>query len=353
MTLRNVFAFGLLALAMFLYIGCQPTGGGGGGDGAPAEENPDTGGDPENGDADTDGGDTEPGEDGGGTTPGEGGADVDEGTDQPADENDNSDADPGDDGGDNDNDNSDAEDIVLTDDQQESVETTVATVQDLASVMAVLLYAAAGEGVDDGIGGSDCPVFSLDNGQLVLDYGEGCTPALYPESTFSGSVSGELNVSERTATLTFDDFAIDGDSVDGTVTLSYTRDNGISTIEAEVDLAFDDGRSEVTTTGELTVVIDESTGEITITYGDLVIADQSGSDAVILENVHSDVASNGNFLPDAGTATITWEEPPPPVTMVITFTDQTPVTGTVLISVNDSPTISYTVGDLIEELEEL
>ena len=357
MTLRDALIIGLITLSLTVLAGCQPaasSGGGGGGDGDTEAQADDgtTGGDDTGGQAEDDAGGT--GEGDGETanenSTGDDGAAAgdDGGTDDGAD--------AGEEDGEEtevDNDNTgDEEEPVLTDQQEEAVEDTVAVIQDLASVFAVLIYAATGAADAGPIGGSDCPAFSLDDGEIILDYGDGCSPSLYPESTFSGAVSGSVDRGAGTVSVTFEDFMIDGEAVDGTVTFGYSRADGMSTLEAQVDLVFSDEGGDIGVTGEATVVIDETTGEITITYADLVISDSDQSDTVVLEDVHSDFASNGNFLPDAGTASIHWDEPPPPVTMTITFTDQTPVDGSVLITVN-GVTVPYTVGDVIEAIEEL
>ncbi len=339
MTLRALAILGLLSVSVILFAGCQTSGGGGGGanDATQPEDNPDTGGEEGTGgqtdDADGEGtgGDGTTGE----TDDGQGSG-TEDGSEDPGAE------------GTEDDPAADEEEPELTEEQEDAIEEVVEVTESLGAVFAVLADADA-PGLGEGpIAGGDCPVITFDEGQITLDYGDGCSPILYPDSTFSGSVTGTLDVDEGMVDLTFEDFTVDGESVSGHVAFSYQSADGVSTLEGEVDLTFDD---DETVTGDMTVEIDQTTGEITIVTAELVFTYGEFTDEVTLTNVHIDYAENGNFLPDAGTAAITLDEPPPPVTLTVTFTSQTPVDGTVTVGINGHE-VTVNLEELLEDVEE-
>lgn len=66
-----------------------------------------------------------------------------------------------------------------------------------------------------------------------------------------------------------------------------------------------------------------------------------------LDDVDSDPVGNVNFLPDAGTATlILGTEGPGALTIEITFTEDTPTDGNVLVSVNGSSPVVLSLEDV-------
>jgi len=175
----------------------------------------------------------------------------------------------------------------LTEEEIEAINSFVFNLESLAGVLAALGAAQLPSTEELPIvvtnSLSECPTVTLDEGLLIIDYGDGCEPVLYPGSTFSGTVTGEVLIPWA---------------------------EGMST---------------------------DLTGD---TYG------------FTLNDVHSDPVGNVNFLPDAGTATlILGTEGPGALTIEITFTEDTPTDGTVLVSLNGSPAVVLSLEDV--ELEDI
>ena len=94
----------------------------------------------------------------------------------------------------------------------------------------------------------------------------------------------------RTITLTFDDFVMDGITVEGTVEASASQDGDLLILESTVDVTFSDGEQTFTNTGDVTVQVNLATGEIFIPQADLSSVDETGDEyAIILTDVHIDL----------------------------------------------------------------
>ena len=241
----------------------------------------------------------------------------------------------------------------LTTEQEAAVNDAVKNVNNLGAVFAALAAAGISSIADGTFATSQtCPAVSVERGSFTIDYGAGCSPALYPDTTFSGSCTGTVNVAARTITLTFNNFTIYEDVLtNGTVEATVSTEGDAVTFEAQVDLTFegDDGTGTyyyAHDTGDVTVNVDLSTGEVFIPYADLLAVDQTGDiSQVTLENVH---IVWYEVLPDAGTCT--WVSGAPgaadQIIMVIVFTEDTPTDGTVLVTVNGHGPYVMTLEDV-------
>ncbi|HUU85309.1 MAG TPA: hypothetical protein VM243_17555 [Phycisphaerae bacterium] len=338
MKIRELLTIGMVVLACTLLAGCQSAASGGGGSSAPDDTNTA---------ADNDSGD------GGTGTEGEG--DGDTGTDDKA-------VEPEPDATEVDNTpvetDPDDDQTALTDEEADAVNAAVLTVGNLAGLFAAL--GAGGLPATDGAAVvlnplTGCPTITptVTEGAMsfTIDYGDGCSPVLDPGSTYSGSISGEVNVATRTITLTLDDFVMDGVTVDGSVEASVSQEGNLLILESTVDVVFTEGEESAACTGDVTVELNPITGELFIPTADLSSVDQTGDEyAIVLTDVHIDLIE---VLPDAGTATVVLGTiGPGALTVEITFTEGTPTDGTVLVSVNGSPPITLSLED-IEDIEDI
>ena len=130
--------------------------------------------------------------------------------------------------------------------------------------------------------------------------------------------------------------------------MSVAQEGNLLILEGTVDLAFTSEDDSGTITGEMRVEINLVTGDVLIPWAEGESTDASGDTyGFSLEDVHSDPVGNVNFLPDAGTATLVLgTEGPGALTMEITFTEDTPTDGTVLVSVNGSPPVELSLEDV-------
>lgn len=339
MKLRDWICFGLACSALFLFVGCQTGSGGGGGGGGSGDAVEDGAGGAAGGEGDADG------------TDGAGGADPEDGGDTGG-----TDADEPD--GERPTDEEVAEDDEgLTEEELATVDGTVSTIETLSSVFGALGAADLPDPADGPVTInpaplSECPTVTVEEGGLVVfDFGEGCSPVLYPDSTFSGSVTVEVNPAAATVNLTFDTLTIDGDTIDGTIEASIGLDGEAVALDGSMDLTFSTGGADYTLTGDMTVNIDLVTGEVLVSTADLTLTDPAGqSYAVTLTNVHADPLGNVNFLPDSGTATVVIDtDGPGEVKLEITFSEATPTEGAVTVSINDGPAVEVTLADLLTE----
>jgi hypothetical protein len=168
---------------------------------------------------------------------------------------------------------------------------------------------------------------------LALDYGDGCSPGLHHESTFTGLVSGTAFIAFNAFEFSYDEFQIDGASLDGTISGSHLPLDDATEFIISIDLALADGTlvegnatvDVETTTGVITIV--EATARVVMTIGDIVDAAMVG--------LLVDLATYGSFVPSAGTVDMDLRddrEASETVSISFEFTPQTPVDRTVTLT---------------------
>jgi hypothetical protein len=194
----------------------------------------------------------------------------------------------------------------------------------------------------------ECPSVSLlmpDPQSLTvnLEFGiEGCSGPATGGYTVSGSVNITISRGTQAASVVFDDLALDNQAVTGSVTASLERSDDAVTLTGTCDIATAQvGSAEGSITVEITTA-----GLITITTADATLSTGSATYDVALANVVLDPLNNGNFWPESGTAT--FEVPndgpgPDTLTVVVTFSDQTPVDGTVQVTVEGAGPYTYQI----------
>ena len=183
---------------------------------------------------------------------------------------------------------------------------------------------------------------------VTLDYGESCSPLLFPDAVFSGVVSGSLSVAQGQFTIgyEFDAFTIDDQSLDGFIEGSIARSGDIVTLGLEADLTASEGNNIV---ADLSADVNKSNGLITIDDSTATMTEAAvGTVDVVYEGIIIDYPNHGNFIPEAGTATFVLPNDgpgPDTVTIIVEFTEETPATRTVLVTVGESGPIEHTIGE--------
>lgn len=177
---------------------------------------------------------------------------------------------------------------------------------------------------------------------VTLAYGLGCSPALYPDTMLRGSVSGSIELTARTVSLTFEDFGMEG-LIDGTLSAAFARQEDILSFDGLIDL---DSGGMGTIGGSMVMQIDRTTGEITVLTATLSITDDAGNEfEAMFDDLAVDPAANGNFIPNSGLAVVQVEQSgDDPVTLTIEFTERSPSDATVVVSVSDGPQLIYSFG---------
>lgn len=206
-------------------------------------------------------------------------------------------------------------------------------------------------GVDADTDGSvaGCPDVSFvrENGvtSITVDYGDdGCTNAYYGDSLVSGAVSVNFNRLEQTLSGVFDDFTIGHDVFAGSFDFNQDRDEtGRRVLTGTVDIAV---AGHGSTEGTLTMRVDVANVTLSIEDASLTLTDADGvSYSVSVTDVVIDPIDNRSFVPESGTAE--FEGPvagsDEVIVFIIEFTAQSPVDGTVLVTIGDAPPVEYQI----------
>jgi hypothetical protein len=256
------------------------------------------------------------------------------------------------------NENSEPTDDLLSDEEAAAVLANVGFVEQFAAAFGTLaaadLPSLSGGPVPMADPPSTCPSLSAGADQLLLDFGtDGCTPELYPDVTYSGSLRIDVDVQHSAVVLVFDDLAVavpDQGSVvvTGTAEGAVNQDNDAIVLGAALDLVFRSEGGALAVQGDLTFQADGDTGEMVIMTGEITTTDGEGqSNTLVLSQLHFDPAEYDTLVPDAGTANLRLgTSGPGSVSVVITFSEATPVEGTALVSVDGSPAETVSLAGL-------
>ncbi|MCH7839197.1 MAG: hypothetical protein IID38_03035 [Planctomycetes bacterium] len=192
-----------------------------------------------------------------------------------------------------------------------------------------------------------CPMVEADRQDgvvsIVLDYGDGCSNEAYDDSTVSGRVLLSLEVFERSLSVVYEDFAVDDQTVVGGFSLVLDREDFARRLTGDINITTSDLGSTV---GTLDVEIRVATVTITVTTASLVLSDESDSFDVAIEGIviKPKREDNGNFVPEAGTISFEIaddDDPSELLAIVIAFDAESPVDGTVQITVGSLPPLDY------------
>ena len=192
-----------------------------------------------------------------------------------------------------------------------------------------------------------CPAvaFTADAGNAVItfDFGTGCSSALTGNEIVVGTVQIGLSRGTRGIVANFDNFSIDARTVTGQVSATLSRLTAAVGLEGLLNVSTALVGSAVGTySAEIT-----TGGVITITTAALALSGTDGNRNITVSGLIIDPVGNGNFIPEAGTATI--EIPltqilnPTAARIVITFDANSPVDGTVSVQVGSQAAIEYDV----------
>lgn len=197
---------------------------------------------------------------------------------------------------------------------------------------------------------SDCPTFEtgidVDSQQatVVLDFGGGCAPVMYPDVTVSGSIGGTVTFGPFSINLTLDSFSVGGDTIDGEIELAFVKEDGSIGFTGDMDLSSSSGGS--VTLESVQWALDTTTGVVTMSGTG--IGEEADGDVyqIELDEIVIDGQGNGNFIPESGAVTVTLPNEdlifgPDSTVLEMTFRSQTPTDGIMLVSVNGAAAIKY------------
>lgn len=238
--------------------------------------------------------------------------------------------------------------VELTDMQKQAVEDGMKQLIAVVEAQQAGLPATDQLDLSDGATIGTCPAVSLTivEGmlQFVLDYGDGCMNDVHGDDVLRGILAVTANAVGRTFSMVFDEISVDGRSVDGVIDLLFARSEASGSAEATFNVT----TSEVgTAEGALTVVVGPEQGAIAWESGAYTVTklDATTYEATC-EQVTFHPLTNGNLFPDGGSATFVVPNDgvgPETLTIAVTFSEQTPVDGTVQVAVGSAAAVNYQI----------
>lgn len=224
---------------------------------------------------------------------------------------------------------------TLTDAQQADIDSVAAQLQSLAAAINAFIGLTDPDLAISSLPvirtSGSCPQVLVVSGAtdavIGFDFKDGCENAATGGVTVSGQA--QIGVTRATSTLEIDfkRLVIDGKSVDGTFTVTLTRDSGGVSLVGEITEAISTD-TVGTVTGTITIDI-RSTGQITIESAEVTLDDGTTQRSVTLDDLVIDPTGNGSFVSEGGTATFQSGA----TTLVVSFQSTTPQSGVVSVSV--------------------
>lgn len=243
---------------------------------------------------------------------------------------------------------------LLTDEEAAAVSRNLDLIEQFSNSFGALptagLPALPGAPAEPPVADPDCPSLTVDPGRITLDFGtNGCTPAPDWYVTYSGTILFDMDLAGTELLLEFDQFGTTPDGEDtvtvtGTAHLVANENDDALTLDAVLDLLFDVDGGTFAVAGGVSLSTDANTGESMITTADVTITDGTGVTTTLeAGQIHFDPSG----APYAGTVTLQLGAGGPhPVSVAITFTEDTPIDGSVLVSVNGSSPVSIPLDEL-------
>ena len=240
-------------------------------------------------------------------------------------------------------------DVGLTVQQQAAVEAVASQLEATARAVTSVADSLQGLDAENDLQLGDCPVVAADvmNGTIsvAVDFPDGCTNDYYGDDVaLSGGASIAFTVADRSVTVTFNDFSDGDQTVSGDLNVQLTREDLRRTLTGDIDIAT---TGVGTAVGQLEIEYDSARARITIHDADLALTDPDAvSYSVEMDGLVIEPIDNGSFIPESGTVTFQVPAETPggdPVTIVVEFDSQSPVDGTVSVTVGELPAVQYTL----------
>ena len=236
----------------------------------------------------------------------------------------------------------------LTQAQSDAVEAGVQAAASLAQAVGTSQN-GAGNATDAGrmaaeLSAGSCPqvTTATTEGQqglaVALDFGEGCAPYGTTGYTCSGSADGELDLTGRTLSLTFEAIGCNTYSLDGSVALAWDRSVDEVELDGDWDLSWTADDATYGTDGAgvcrydldaLATTVDTFTGSVT---------DATTTYSCDLTDVVISLVNNETLIPSSGTVTLTNDQVG---ALSIRFDEDSPSTGEVEVSINGGPYLPW------------
>jgi hypothetical protein len=123
---------------------------------------------------------------------------------------------------------------------------------------------------------------------LTLDYGGGCTPALYRSATFAGRIEGVALAAYDSFDLALIDTAVDGESMIGSVGGRFEREGRTTSFRISIDVTLD-GTDHLR--GNVTADVDDASRTITVREGGTTTTNRDGALTTLFDAVTLDLSA--------------------------------------------------------------
>ncbi len=190
-----------------------------------------------------------------------------------------------------------------------------------------------------------CPVIAYVSGSLYaaihVDYGDaGCSAPFMAGRWVIGGGGTIIVQSTHTADVRFLDLVVGGRAVSGGLKATLANGGGIARLSGTCVI---DTAGVGRTAGELAVTLSQD-GALILSSGELAMDDGGARYTVTPAGVAIDPVANGNFVPGGGS--VAFAIGGVAESVVMTFTAESPQTGTVLVSVDGGAAYEYQVPGL-------
>lgn len=251
----------------------------------------------------------------------------------------------------NDGTGSDTDGDSLTAGEQSAVEAFLASIQSINSAVNTTQGTTSGTNESSLDAPSTCPTasFSASNESgfelaVSMDFGEsGCNVLGSEDYVCSGNASGLFSQAAHTMDIEFNNLSCDGTTLSGDVTLGFNRTETAVALNGEFDLVLTDSSGSIATQGEGVVSFDLESLSTTISTFDGTVTQGTSTFLAELEGIQLSFTQYDNFVPFAGTATLSSSEIR---TMTIEFDADSPTTGVVQVTVAGGEPFSVNIFEL-------
>lgn len=168
---------------------------------------------------------------------------------------------------------------------------------------------------------------------MTIDFGDGCAP--YGTETYvcSGSATGTFSQAVRQIDLTFEAFSCNDQTLTGTSSLVYSLTTNRVAVAGSWDLTYAYDDEIFGTAGAGSGEYDRDEAQTTITTFGGTVSDSVGSWTVQVTDVVISLQNNETLLPSSGEVILSGSDIR---TIVVRFDENTPATGLIQVSINDS-----------------
>jgi hypothetical protein len=192
----------------------------------------------------------------------------------------------------------------------------------------------------------ECPrvaiVASDDSAAIAFNFGDdGCSSDQTGGKTVTGGLDIRITRASGETTVTLLNLNIDGVAMTGAMQFTLTRSGTTVTLAGQITETVEI-ENVGSVSGSITLQVTTG-GVITITTANLTLNDGTSAQAVTLDGLVIDPASNGNFVPQSGTASFSITEGDSTTALLVTFKSTTPSDGEVDVTVNSTGAATTTI----------